>query len=147
CETRVLQLPCAGAEESAGGSYCRARPLRLLAGDHRRSRFPDRDRDRIRRQTLHRPFRTASRPQPGLACSRRRPAADRPRRRGLLTPPHRKCSATPPARRGLPLPLSYLVIRTVEDGSNSNGIAPLTNPVTLRIDSFTLPIPSGSFVS
>src|SRR5207302_10025053 len=100
-----------------GGSYSRARPLRLLAGDHRRSRFIDRDRDRVRRQTLHRPLRTASRRQPRPACSRRRAAADRPRRRGLLIPPNRKCSAKPPARRGLPLPLSYLVIRTVEDGS------------------------------
>jgi hypothetical protein len=33
-----------------------------------------------------------------------------------LTPPNRKCSAKLPARRGLPLPVSYLVIRTVEDG-------------------------------
>ena len=33
-------------------------------------------------------------------------------------PPNRKCSAKPPARRGLPLPISYLVNRTVEDGSN-----------------------------
>jgi hypothetical protein len=86
------------------------------SGDHRRSRFIDRDRDRVRQQTLHRPLRTASRRQPRPACSRRRAAADRPRRHGLLTPPNRKCSAKPPARRGLPLPISYLVIRTVEDG-------------------------------
>src|SRR5437870_5355557 len=38
---RVLQLPPAGDEESAGGSYCGVGPLRLGAGDHRRSRFID----------------------------------------------------------------------------------------------------------
>ena len=54
--------------------------------DHRRSRFTDRDRDRVRRQTLPRPLRTASCRQPGLACSRSRAATDRARRRGLLTP-------------------------------------------------------------
>ena len=67
---RVLQLPRTGAEESAGGSYCRARPLRLLAGDHRRSQFIGRDRDRVRQQTLHRPLRTASRRQPRPAWAR-----------------------------------------------------------------------------
>ena len=33
-----------------------------------------------------------------------------------LNSAHRKCSAKPPLRRGLPLPVSYLVIHTVEDG-------------------------------
>ena len=37
--------------------------------------------------------------------------------RGLLNPPHRKCSAKPPTRRGLTRLFSYLVNRTVEDGS------------------------------
>jgi hypothetical protein len=32
-KTSAGRAPRAGAEESAGGSYCRARPLRLLAGD------------------------------------------------------------------------------------------------------------------
>ena len=114
--SRVLQLPRAGAEDGAGGPHRRARSLRLLARDHRRSGFADRDRDRARRQALHRPLRAASRRQPGLACRRRRAAADRPRGRRLLTPPIRKCSAKPPARRGLQLPISYLVNRTVEDG-------------------------------
>ena len=84
--SRVLQLPRARAEVGAGGAHCRSWSLRLLAGDHRRSRFPDRDRDRLRRQTLYRPLRTASRRQPRLACSRRRATADRPRRRGVLKP-------------------------------------------------------------
>ena len=41
--SRVLQLPRAGAEGGAGGAHCSARPLQLLAGDHRRSGFPDRN--------------------------------------------------------------------------------------------------------
>ena len=62
------------------------------------------------------PLAIASRRQPRPACGRRRAAAERARSHGLLTPPNRKCSAKPPARRGLLLPISYLVIRTVEDG-------------------------------
>jgi hypothetical protein len=76
--------------------------LRLLAGDHRRSGFTDRDRDRVRRQTLHRSLGAAPGCQPDPAGHRRRAAADRPRRRSLLIPPQRKCSAKPLARLGLP---------------------------------------------
>jgi len=83
--SRVLQLPCAGAEEGAGGSNCSARSLRLLAGDHRRSGFADRDRNRLRRQTLRRPRGAAPGRQLGPAGRRRRTAADRPRRSGVLT--------------------------------------------------------------
>ena len=79
--SRVLQLPRAGAEEGAGGPHRGARSLRLLAGDHRRSGFADRDRDRARRQALHRPLGAAPRRQPGPAGRRRRAAADRARRR------------------------------------------------------------------
>ena len=84
--SRVLQLPRAGAEEGAGGPHRGARPRGLLAGDHRRSGFADRDRDRVRRQTLHRALGAAPCRQPGLAGRRRRAAADRPRRRGVLNP-------------------------------------------------------------
>ena len=90
--------------------------LRLLAGNHRRSGLADRDRDRARRQALHRPLRAAPGRQPGLACRRHRAAADRPRGRRLLTSPNRKRSATAPSRRRLLLSISYLVNRTVEDG-------------------------------
>src|SRR5271165_3428683 len=114
---RVLQLPRAGAESGAGRAHRRARPGRLLARDRRRSGLADRDRDRARGQTLHRPLRAASSRQPCLARGRRRAAADRPRRSSLLTPrPVRKCSAKPPAWRRLSLLLSYLGNRTVEDG-------------------------------
>ena len=43
------------------------------------------DRNRVQRQTLHRPLGAAPGRQLGLACSRRRAAADRPRRNCLLT--------------------------------------------------------------
>ena len=83
---RVLQLPRPGAEEGAGGPHCSARSLRLLAGDHRRSGFVDRDRDRARRQALHRPLSAASRRQSRHSCRRRRTAADRARGRRRLIP-------------------------------------------------------------
>jgi hypothetical protein len=92
-----------------------------VAGDHRGSGFTDRDRDRVRRQTLHRSLGAAPGCQPGPAGRRRRAAADCPRRRSLLIPPQRKCSAKPPARLELPCLFSYLVNRTVEDG---DGILP-----------------------
>jgi Transposase DDE domain len=114
--SRVLQLPRARAEVGAGEAHCRSRSLRLLAGDHRGSGFTDRDRDRVRRQTLHRSLGAALGCQPGPAGRRRRAAADRPRRRSLLIPPQRKCSAKPPVRLELPCLFSYLVNRTVEDG-------------------------------
>ena len=84
--SRVLQLPRTGAEEGAGGPHRSARSLRLLAGDHRRSGFTDRDRDRVRRQALHRSLGAAPGCQLGPAGRRRRAAADRPRRRRVLTP-------------------------------------------------------------
>src|SRR5262249_50493743 len=70
--TRVLQLLRARAEVGAGGAHCRSRSLRLLAADHRRSGFTDRDRDRVRRQTLHRSLGAAPGCQPGPAGHRRR---------------------------------------------------------------------------
>src|SRR6185503_2519795 len=69
---RVLQLPRAGAEDGAGGPHCGAGSLRLMAGNHRRSGLADRDRDRARRQALHRPLRAAPGRQSGLACRRHR---------------------------------------------------------------------------
>src|SRR5271166_519494 len=118
-----------------------------MARDRRRSGFPDRDRDRTRRQTLRRPRRPASRRQPGLARGRCRAPADRPRRRGLLTLHRiRKCSAKPPARRGLSLPLGYLANRTVEDGldigSRKTGSKPgLGEAAVARKPKKTLPKP------
>ena len=98
------------ALKAALGSHRCARPSRLLAGDHRRSGFADRDRDRG--QTLPRPRRPASRRQPRLEGGRRCAAAHRPRRRGSRPSAKiRKCSAKPPARRGLLLAL--------EDGPKS----------------------------
>jgi hypothetical protein len=81
--------------------HCRARSLRLLAGDHRRSGFADRDRNRVRRQTLHRPLGAAPGRQLGLACRRRRAAADRPRRNCLLTLAQSKMSRIPVADQKL----------------------------------------------
>jgi Transposase DDE domain len=74
---RVLQLPRPGAEEGTGGPHRRARPLRLLAGNHRRSGFAHRDRDRPGRQTLHRALRSTPRRQPRYPCCWRRAAAHR----------------------------------------------------------------------
>ena len=54
----------------------RSRSLRVLAGDHRRSGFTDRDRDRVRRQTLHRSLGAAPGGRPGPP----RPRASRCRR-------------------------------------------------------------------
>ncbi len=39
-------------------AYCRVRPIQLLAGNHRRSGFAHRDRDRAGRQALHRALRS-----------------------------------------------------------------------------------------
>ena len=86
-------------KKSAGGPHRRARPRRLLARDHRRSRFADRDRDRAGRQALHRPLRAASCRQPRPARGRRRAAAHRSRGRRRLIRRTRKCSAKPPSRR------------------------------------------------
>ena len=96
---RILQLPRPGAEEGAGGPHRRARTNRLLAGDHCRSRFADRDRDRARRQALCRSLRPTSRRQPRLAWSRCRSAAHRPRRCGLLTSTKSE-NVVPSPRRG-----------------------------------------------
>jgi hypothetical protein len=63
--SRVLQLPCARAQEGVGRSHRCARLLSLLARDHCRSRLADRDRDRARRKTLRRAF--APRPVASLA--------------------------------------------------------------------------------
>src|SRR6188768_2554308 len=141
--SRVLQLPRAGAEDGAGGPHCGAGSLRLLAGNHRRSGLADRDRDRARRQALHRPLRAAPGRQLGLACRRHRAAADRPRGRRLLTSPNRKRSATAPSRRRLLLSISYLVNRTVEDGSDialllTSSRGPLVS--LLRLPFFTVQI-------
>ena len=95
---RVLQLPRPGAEEGAGGPHRRARPLRLLAGNHRRSGFADRDRDRAGRQALHRPLRSAPRRQPRYSvppASRCRPPCARPR--PLI---HQPENVVPSRRRG-----------------------------------------------
>src|SRR4029077_13233646 len=88
--SRVLQLPRASAADGAGRADCHARPRELLAGDHRRSGFADGNRDRVRRQTLHRPLGAAPRRHSRPAGSRCRAAAAHPRRRGLLNPPPSK---------------------------------------------------------
>ena len=60
CSFLALVLKKALEDRIAG-----ARPNRLLAGNHRRSQFADRDRDRARRQALCRPL--APRPAASLA--------------------------------------------------------------------------------
>jgi len=72
---RVLQFPRARAQEGAGRPHRGARSRRLMAGDHRRSRCADRDRDRARRQALPAALRAT-------ACRQSRAA-----RAGVALPP------------------------------------------------------------
>jgi hypothetical protein len=94
---RVLQLPCAGAQEGAGGSHRSARSHRLLARDHRRSRLANRDRDRARRQALHGSLGAAPGREPRTGRGRRRASAHGAPSRRPKVP--QDCSAKPPARR------------------------------------------------
>ena len=90
---RVLQFPRARAQEGAGRPHRGARSRRLMAGNHRRSRCADRDRDRARRQALPAALRATACRQSRAARRRRRAAADRAPSRHRLTRSKMSCHA------------------------------------------------------